>query len=66
MNSIVYIYKKGTEFMVLGQGDTRMEHLELSSNGWKHIHTIDATLILHKILNTTSELELCNIINDLK
>ena len=53
--SFVYVYKKEDDFKYLSHDAEKISHYAFISNGYRHISTINAALILNKVYDVINE-----------
>jgi hypothetical protein len=53
--TVVYVYKKEDDFKFLSRGVAKMSHYAFISNGYRHISTINAALMLNKVYDVINE-----------
>lgn len=67
MSSTFYIYINGIDCKVLDHDDNDIdvvvEHKKLLSKGYSHVNTINAQIVLERILNAKKE-DLSNVITE--
>ena len=54
-NTVVFVYQKNGNLFFLNIEDALSSEKDLKAKGWRHIHTVDPSIILTKIFDICNE-----------